>query len=141
MAELVTREQLARTADITTEAPRAHTIVDRTFELPKGLYVATVGLYLGFIATLAVTFAHPELTILAVIFAFSIVAGFALPLVWTRLAPETLRKSKTWARFQFEGIQTASGRSSARDATVQVLILPVLIFLWGVSIAVIAALV
>lgn len=141
MAELVSRELLARTADITTEAPRVPTAVNRTFELPKGLYVATVGLYLGFIATLALTFAHPELTILAVIFAFSIVAGFALPLVWTRLAPQTLSKSKTWARFQFEGVMTGSGRATARDATVQVMILPVLIFLWGVSVAVIAALV
>lgn len=141
MAELVSREQLSRTADIRTEAPSAPTTVDRTFELPKGLYVATVGLYLGFIAMLAVTFAHPELTILAVIFGFSIIVGFGLPLVWTRLAPQTLSKSKTWARFQYEGVMTASGRASARDATVQVLILPVLIFLWGVSVVVIAALV
>lgn len=141
MAELVSREQLARTADIRTEAPRAPTSVDRTFELPKGLYVATVGLYLGFIAMLAVTFAHPELTILAVIFGFSVIAGFGLPLVWTRLAPETVSKNKTWARFQHEGVMTASGRATARDASVQVLILPVLIFLWGVSVVVIAALV
>lgn len=141
MAELVSREQLAATADIHTEAPRAPTTVDRTFELPKGLYVATVALYLGFIGMLAVTFAHPELTILAVIFAFSIVAGFALPLIWTRLAPEALKKSKTWARFQHEGVMTASGRATARDATVQVMILPVLIFLWGVSVVAIAALV
>ncbi|MEL1250837.1 hypothetical protein [Aurantiacibacter gilvus] len=141
MAELVSREQLARTADIRTEAPRVPTSVDRTFELPKGLYVATVGLYLGFIAMLAVTFAHPELTILAVIFGLSVIAGFGLPLVWTRLAPETVSKNKTWARFQHEGVMTASGRATARDASVQVLILPVLIFLWGVSVVVIAALV
>lgn len=141
MAELVSREQLAATADIRTEAPRAPTTVDRTFELPKGLYVATVGLYLGFIAMLAVTFAHPELTILAVIFGFSVIAGFGLPLVWTRLAPETASKNKTWARFVHEGVMTGSGRATARDASVQVLILPVLIFLWGVSVVVIAALV
>lgn len=141
MAELVSREQLARTADIRTEAPRAPTTVDRTFELPKGLYKATVGLYLGFIAMLAVTFAHPELTILAVIFAFSIIAGFALPLIWTRLAPQTASKSKSWARFRHEGVMTASGRATARDATVQVMILPVLIFLWGVCVVAIAALV
>ncbi|WAT17833.1 hypothetical protein OZN62_13095 [Aurantiacibacter sp. MUD11] len=141
MAEQLTREQIAQHADIHIDAPRVAAPVDRTFELPKGLYIGTVGLYLGFIAMLAVTFAHPELTILAVIFALSVIAGFGLPLVWTRLAPQTKSKSKTWGRFQQEGVMTASGRASARDATVQVMILPVLIFLWGVCVVAIAALV
>ena len=48
-------------------------------------------------------------------------------------------RAKSWSRFQAEGIQTAFGRTSAREATVQVLILPVLIFLWGIAAVVIAA--
>ena len=55
--------------------------------------------------------------------------------------PPNQSKPKTWARFQREGIMTAYGRTSARDATVQVLILPVLIFVWGVVMVTIAALV
>jgi len=141
MVEQLTREKIAQQADIRIEAPRVAAPTDRTFELPKGLYVATVGLYLGFIAMLAVTFSHPELSILAVIFGFSVIAGFALPLIWTRLAPETKSKAKSWARFEQEGIMTAYGSTTARDATVQVLILPTLIFMWGIAIVVIAALV
>ncbi|KLI63460.1 hypothetical protein [Aurantiacibacter marinus] len=143
MAEQLTREQIARTADIRIAPPALvrRTIVDRTFELPKGLYVATVGLYLGFIALMGLSFSHPEMIIPVAIFTVFVVGAFGLPTVWTRLAPETPSKSKSWARFRQEGIMTAYGRTSARDATVQVLILPVLIFVWGVVAVTIAALV
>jgi len=143
MAEQLTREQISQTADIFAAPPTLarKTVVDRTFELPKGLYIATAGLYLGFIALLGVGFAHAEMIIPVAIFALFIVAGFGLPAVWTRLAPETASQSQTWARFKQNGIMTAYGRTSARDATVQVLILPVLIFVWGVIVVTIAALV
>jgi hypothetical protein len=36
---------------------------------------------------------------------------------------------------------TNTGRLSARDATTQVLILPVLLVIWGIAVAVIAAIV
>lgn len=143
MAEQLTRAQIANAADV-HNAPPAQTRnapVDRTFELPKGLYIATVGLYLGFIALLGVSFAAPAMIIPIALFALIVVAGFGVPTVWTRLAPDTLVKPKTWARFKQDGIMTASGRTSARDATVQVLILPVLIFIWGVVAVTIAALV
>jgi len=142
MAEQLTREQIAEAARIHAAPPRPRTDpVDRTFELPKGLYFVTVGLYLGFIAMLGTAFANPGMAIPVAIFALIIVAGFGVPTIWTRLAPQTRSKPQTWARFQQEGIMTAYGRTSGRDATVQVLILPVLIFLWGVIAVTIAALV
>lgn len=143
MAQQLTREQIALAANVTA-APPAYirkAPVDRTFELPKGLYVATVGLYLGFIALMGLSFSHAEMIIPVAIFVVFVIGGFGLPMVWTRLAPETPSKSKSWARFKQEGIMTAYGRTSARDATVQVLILPVLIFVWGVIAVTIAALV
>jgi hypothetical protein len=141
MAEQITRQQLAETADIHAHAPRAPHEVDRTFELPTRLYATMVGLLLAYVALMAWGFAHREMVIPAAIFAVFIVAGFGVPAVWTRLAPQTRGKATSWSRFQQEGIMTAYGRASARDATVQVLILPVLIFLWGVCAVVIAALV
>lgn len=140
MAENFTKEQMIEIADV-VEAPRAPMQVDQTFELPKGLYVATVGLFLGFIALMAVGFANPEMIIPLVIFSFFIVAGFGVPAIWTHLAPDTGRKATTWGRFRQEGIMTATGRSTAGAATVQVLILPVLIFLWGIAAVTIAAMV
>lgn len=54
--------------------------------------------------------------------------------------PENRQRALTWGQFRNRGIETATGHLTSRAAAVQVLILPVLIFLWGVSIAVIAAL-
>ena len=141
MVEQLTREKLAEQADIRIEAPRVAAPTDRTFELPTGLYVATVALFMGFITVLSVGFAHPEMIIPFAIFALFIVAGFGVPAIWTRLTPATKSRPKTWARFRQEGIMTAYGRTNARDATVQVLILPSLIFVWGLTTVVIAALV
>ena len=141
MVEQLTREKIAQQADIRIDAPRVAAPTDRTFELPTGLYAATVALFLGFIGTLAVGFGNPEMVIPFVIFAFFVVAGFGVPAIWTHLAPASKSKAKTWARFQQEGIMTAYGRTTARDATVQVLILPVLIFAWGLVCVTIAALV
>ena len=108
------------------------TVVDRSFHLPRAFYVATVGLYLGFLAVMAVGLSTPGLIIPMAIFAFFIVAGFALPLIWTRLAPESGQQAKSWAQLKRDGIATLTGRVSAHDAAAQVLILPVLIFCWGV---------
>ena len=47
----------------------------------------------------------------------------------------------SWARLASQGIATHPGRVSARDAAVQVLILPALVFCWGVTTVIIAALV
>lgn len=143
MAEQLTREQIAQAAEIRTAPPARlrNDPVDRTFGLPKALYVATVGLYLGFIGLLGTAFANPEMAIPVAIFGLFIVAGFGVPAIWTRLAPETASKPLGWDRFMKEGIMTAYGRTKGRDAIVQVLILPTLIFVWGVIVVTIAALV
>ena len=51
------------------------------------------------------------------------------------------RAPMSWSRFQAHGVRTLYGHSKAGDATVQVLILPVLIFAWGIAVVTIAALV
>lgn len=107
------------------------TIVDRSFQLPRAFYFATVALYLGFLAVMAVGLSTPGLIIPMAIFAFFIIAGFALPLIWTRLAPDSGRRSMRWGELKQRGVMTLTGRVTARDAAVQVLILPVLIFCWA----------
>ncbi|MGB3469833.1 MAG: hypothetical protein WBA51_03305 [Erythrobacter sp.] len=118
--------------------PRHQVEVDRNFELPTGLYVGTVAGYLGFLAVMLASFAAPALAIPMVIFALFIVAGFGIPAVWTRLKGNTSRPLAP-GRFHDIGIMTNTGRCSARDASVQVLILPVLVVVWGLAIATIAA--
>lgn len=143
MVEQLTREFIAREADIHETVPvrRKPTEVDRTFELPTGLYLTMAILFVGFMAIMGTGFATPGMIIPVAICVIFMAGFFGVPAIWTRLAPETGSKPHTWGAFQNEGIMTPYGRATARDATVQMLILPVLIFLWGVCVVTIAALV
>jgi hypothetical protein len=119
-------------------APRHQVETDRNFGLPTALYGATVGGYLGFLVIVGSAFANPVLAIPMAIFVLFIIAGFGIPALWTRLAGNT-SEPQTLGEFEARGIMTATGRLAARDATIQVLILPVLLVCWGLAVAVIAA--
>ena len=140
MSKHLTRELVARQAVI-VPAPKFRHEVDRTFELPKGLYAATVALYLGFLGVMAAGLSTPGLIIPMAIFTLFVVAGFGVPAIWTRLAPGTASRPMCYAKLRRDGIATLTGRLTAKDASVQMLILPVFIFCWGVSTVTIAALV
>lgn len=140
MSKHLTRELVAEHAAIVA-APKKRHETDRTFELPKALYGATVALYLGFLAVMATGLATPGLIIPMAIFTVFIVAGFGIPAIWTRLSPETPSKQMSFAKLRREGVSTYTGRVSAVDASVQMLILPALIFCWGVAMVTMAALV
>lgn len=138
MSQRLNFQELRQVAFV-THAP-ARTKVDRTFGLPTGLYVATVAAYLGFLGVMALAFMNPGLAIPMVIFAGFIIAGFGVPALWTRMNPVNDSRALSWGQFLHRGIETHTGRLTSKEATVQVLILPVLIFVWGVAVAVIAAL-
>lgn len=121
------------------QAGPAHS-VDQTFGLPAALYKASVALYLGFLVVTGTAFASPGLAIPMAIFVLFIVAGFGLPAMWTRLA-SNVPDAPTLGEFAQRGIMTSTGRLAPRDAAVQMLILPVLLVVWGLAIAVIAAIV
>ncbi len=115
--------------------------VQRSFDLPVVLHVATVVLYFAFLAVMAFAFQDRGLIIPMAIFAIYIVMAFGVPAMWVRMKPDHAAKAQSWADFIRFGINTYTGNMSAKDATGQVLILPVLILGWGVAIAVIAAVV
>ncbi len=140
MTEFTTRQELARIADVTAEPAVARHAVDRSFELPTGLYAATVAAYLGFVGVMAGAFANPGLALPLVVFALFIIAAFGTPMLWVRMNPGNRQGAMSWQRFKNRGIQTGTGQLPAGAAAVQVLILPVLILGWGIAVAVIAAL-
>ena len=142
MAERLSREFVTARA-IVHEAPqlRAPTTVDRTFELPAALFFGTAACYLAFFAVMAAGFGNPHLILPMAIFVVFIVMAFAVPAMWMRMKPDHAQTLTSWSRFSREGIMTAFGRSTAGAATVQVLILPVLILAWGFVAVTIAALV
>jgi len=113
----------------------------RTFELPPRLYALTIGAYVGFVAIMAAGFGTGELWIPLAICLIIIAMGFGTPALWTSLKPENAEAALRWSEFRRRGIVTATGLTSATDATVQVMILPALILLWGVAVVIITALV
>lgn len=111
----------------------------RTFEMPPVLYALTAAAYLSFVAILATAFATREMILPVAIIAILIVAGFGVPSLWARMQPETAGAPLSWSEFSRRGIMTHTGRMTASDATIQVLVLPTLILLWAVAVATIAA--
>lgn len=133
-----TAETFADAGIVKKTAP-FETKVERSFDLPVALHAATVGLYLAFLGVMAFAFQDRGLMIPMAIFVMYIVMAFGVPALWVRMKPVHIGKPLSWSQFSRVGINTFTGNLSARDATGQVLILPVLILGWGVAIAVIAA--
>jgi hypothetical protein len=115
-------------------APAQRACDDQSFELPGGLYAAMATMFAGFVAVLAFGFRGGHMGVACgVIFAF-LAAYFAIPAIFQQ------KKGLSWAMFRYKGINTATGHSSAKEATVLVLLLPCLILCFGIAIVSIAAL-
>lgn len=140
MSQRFDRQQLRELAVTMGTAAGSQAFVERGFGLPTRLYAATVALYLGFIAVMAASFLDTELAIPMVIFAGFVVFAFGLAASWTWMRPENDTAALDWGQFRVRGIETSSGRLTAGEATIQVLLLPVLILGWGLAVAVIVAL-
>lgn len=123
----------------TSAAQPVRTRVDRSFGLPSGLYFATVGLYVGFIGIMTAAFHNPELILPLGVIVGSIIFGFGINRTWAGMKPDNDSKPATWGQFASKGVQTLSGHLTASEASIQVLMLPVLIVFWGLCTALIAA--
>ena len=134
-ADLLVREEVVA-------PPPARACTDRGFELPTGIYVAMAAMFLGFVGVLSFAFRNPEMAVPFGVFVAFIAAFFVVPGLWARMKPDDSRtQALDWSRFMAEGVATATGHSSGREATVLVLLLPFLILCWAIAVAVIAALV
>jgi hypothetical protein len=97
-------------------------------------------LFAGFVGVLSLSFRGGHMAVVyGVIFAF-IAVFFAIPALFPAMAPDR-KKALSWAMFRMRGIQIATGRSSAGEVTVLVLLLPFLIFCFGMAVAAIAMIV
>ena len=136
--QLLAREEIVRSPTL----PSRKACDDHSFELPTGLYIAMAGLFLGFVTVLTLAFSTHMAVSFGVIAAF-VVAYFAVPTIFVRVGPGEQRSTRAlgWHEFLDKGVATATGRCSGRDATVLLLLLPSLIFGFGIAVAAIAALV
>ena len=140
MAERVTRELIAQKAIVhEASALLPPQVVDRTFELPTGIYATMATLFFGFMVLMAAGFGNPEMILPIAIIVLFLAMFFAIPAIWTRMQPDNARRAISWSRFQRDGIITAFGRVGAGDATSQVLILPAVVFGWGLAVLTIVA--
>jgi hypothetical protein len=127
-------------SDEIVAAPTLRACSDRTFEFPTRLYGAMAALLFGFMAVMAVGFAEPAMVVpMGVNFIF-LTAFFAVPVIFVTASPGdvglgTLR----WSDLMRDGVETATGRTSGREAVVLTLILPFLILCWGIVVSIIAA--
>jgi len=140
MSRRQTREQLL-VGDEIVAAPAKGACEDQTFELPTAIYIAMATMFAGFIAVMGVSFRGGHMPVVyGVIFAF-IAAFFAVPGLFPGQVPEESR-TKPLSLFEFgrRGITTATGRATAREATILVLLLPLLILCFGIAVATIASL-
>jgi ABC-type dipeptide/oligopeptide/nickel transport system permease subunit len=138
--DLIARGE-ARIVEQPAAAPVRHQVeADRNFGLPTALYGATIACYLGFLVIVGMAFANPVLAIPLAIIVLLIAAAFGVPAIWTRLKGN-VSEPETLGEFERRGIKTNTGRLTAGDAATRVLILPVLLVCWGLSVAVIAAIV
>jgi hypothetical protein len=113
----------------------------RTFDLPPALYAMTVGGYLAYLAVMGIAFMAPDLVIPMAIFVLFVLAAFGTSALFARMAPPPPGWPRTMNAFMREGFECMTGHVSGTGASIQVLIMPVLILIWGICIALIAALV
>lgn len=141
MTNRETKQDLLARGEI-VEPPAQRSCQDQCFELPSGIYIAMAVMFAGFVAVLSAAFRGGHMAVAyGVIFAF-ITAFFAVPALFPAMAPEEGRsKALRWFDFGYSGLATATGRATAREATILVLVLPFLILCFGIAIATIALLV
>ena len=120
--------------------PEQRACTDRTFGLPSGLHATFYGLFLAYLGVMGLGFAHPEMILPMAIFVIFTVGFYVVPMMWAVMKPDQGSKALSMAELLHRGIATHTGHSSGGAAVAQVLILPVLIFLWGVAVVTIAAL-
>lgn len=140
MSEHFARELIEHKALVHTDSPSRQVEVDRTFGLPSAFYGATAALYFGFIGVMALGLHAPGLIIPMAIFALFFTAAFGVPTLWVKMGPANTSRALSWGELKRKGIFTMSGRVGAIDAAIQVLLLPALIFAWGIIVVTIIAL-
>jgi len=139
MTTRVTPEVLLERDEI-VEAPAQRACQDQSFELPGGLYKGMALMFAGFIAVLALAFRGGHMPVaFGVIFAF-LAAFFAIPSMFPPMARDGAKPLK-WFDFGRKGIATATGRTSAFEAAILVLLLPFLVLCFAIAVTTIAALV
>lgn len=142
MSQMLHSDFTAEKAIVHSENPLSpRGFSDQSFELPAGLFAASLGLFVAFLGVMTLGFGNPGLIIPMAIFGVFFAGFYGIPVLFVREAAEDSGKAMTWGQFKSRGIMTLTGHLPAGEAAIQMLILPVLILFWGIACITIAALV
>lgn len=133
-AALIARRTIIDTT--TTHKPPMQ-LPTRHFDLPPLLHGATLALFLTYLGAMGATFAGDRMPIVLAICAISVIGMFVVPALFQLMGPRHVDRPMSLSAFARDGIDCLTGRLSAGQASVQVLIMPVLILAWGIAIAII----
>ena len=112
----------------------------RSFELPKGVFVAMGAAYAAFVAEMAVAFGGGEgMPLLFVICVVYMAMYLGIPAVFGKVDTGIRQPSLDWARLRASGLDTIDGRVSAGGVLAQVLIVPACLAAFGLAILVIVS--
>lgn len=126
------RQELIAQGEVVA-GPIERACTDQTFEIPGGVYVTMAVMFVGFVTVLAMVLRGGHLVVaFGAIFAF-IAAYFTVPWMFPRTAG---KKALSWDDFSNRGLMTATGHVSARETTILVLLLPTLVFCFGLAVAI-----
>ncbi|GAA4709690.1 hypothetical protein H9L13_01310 [Sphingomonas lutea] len=139
MTRTIDHKQLAASARIVpAPALPQRACEEHSFELPTRLYAALALCLFGFLAVMTIGFAAPMLAVPMGINFIFLAAFFAVPVIFVRTSKDK-GGAMRWSEFARKGVDTATGHSSAAEASVLMLTLPVLILCWSIAVVVIAA--
>ena len=114
---------------------------DRNFGLPAPLLLGVFAFFMAYLAVMWVGFAAEGLVLPMVVNVIFVAAFAFVPSKWATMKPAHRDHALDLDRFRSQGIETATGHTSAGEATPLVLLLPACILFWGLATTTIAALV
>ena len=125
-------------ADTVVEPPRRPVPGPRSFDLPRGIFVAMGAAYVAFLAAMTAAFGGgegmPLLLMICVVY-FAMYLG--VPALFGRVDTGLRARPLGWGRLRHGGLDTGGGRMGAGAVIGQVLIVPGCVAFFGLAVLVI----
>ena len=125
-------------ADAVVEPPRRPVPGARSFELPKGVFVAMGTAYVAFLATMMAAFGGGEgMPLVLAICLVYFVMYLGTSALFGSIDTGVRTRALGWGELRRRGLDTATGRMGAGSVVGQVLVVPACVTLFGLAILVI----
>jgi len=125
-------------ADAVVEPQRRPVPGARSFELPKGIFVAMAAAYLLFIGAMTAAFGSGEgMPLLLTICGVYLAMYLGVPALFGAVDTGIRQPSLDWQQFRRRGLDTLDGPLTAGAVAAQVLIVPACVAFFGLAVLVI----